>query len=789
MDQETRIPGMPVPESGSEDTAQRAPRRRRTAQRTEQTTETAATQALPEEIRNPEAGQSAPDAAPGVQEPPAAMPETDVPDKAQDSEPMQSMPWEAPFFAASTDVPDTAEDGESVQHMPWEIPAAAPDTVQDSEPVQPAMLAEPAPEVWSMMLQGSIYCPECGVSIPAEAMFCPECGCRIQGEPPMPADPTPQPAANPRMPQSVPVWQPVQPSQPAAAQPRQPAFGGRIGQPKAQTPKRQPAPKPKEQPIFGNTGTNAAKKKTSKIPLWAVIAAAAAVLCAVGVIFLPKLLGNPQPSDGTVIADLPAAQQTYAAQTADGPVIAQQPAAVQDPAVRAAVMAVQPGDMLSFGTYPQGASGEMQPIDWQVLAREDDRVLLISRYAIDAVPYNDTLTDVTWETCSLRKWLNDTFLKQAFSASQQSAVQTTLLDNSETQYIQFLTYSDVAGSAETQDKVFLLSFDEAFYRYRVDRSTAGTLYARKTKNVDTYTDYGESQNKCRWWLRSPGRYGRSEAVAIYYNGIMQVSDNDRPVNDAQVGVRPALWVDLNATTEIGLPESVAPLPTSKALTEVDRDSIDVGDRVTFGSYPQTASGERLPIEWEVLEYEDNCMLLCSCYALDNRRFYSDYREVTWETSEIRCWLSADFVAEAFSPYEQAAILTVEKVTPDPDWYSILKSDFAMTDEELMMMEYENIRACPNTYDDVFLLSAEEVAAYWPDPADRCAKPTAYALTNGAEQSTDEEGWGNCMWLMRSHGNWPCYVSCVDTAGARNAGVEVNDAFAIRPALWVDLSDL
>ena len=48
----------------------------------------------------------------------------------------------------------------------------------------------------------------------------------------------------------------------------------------------------------------------------------------------------------------------------------------------------------------------------------------------------------------------------------------------------------------------------------------------------------------------------------------------------------------------------------------------VGDFVEFGRYPQTAEGEILPIEWQVL-YKDeanNLMLVISHYGLDAKSF-------------------------------------------------------------------------------------------------------------------------------------------------------------------------
>lgn len=88
------------------------------------------------------------------------------------------------------------------------------------------------------------------------------------------------------------------------------------------------------------------------------------------------------------------------------------------------------GNYVSFGTYPQTKAGnDATPIDWLVLARDGNKALLISRYGLDAQPYNTTNNEITWETCTLRKWLNGTFYNKAFSSAEQVAILTTNVDN------------------------------------------------------------------------------------------------------------------------------------------------------------------------------------------------------------------------------------------------------------------------------------------------------------------------------------------------------------------------
>ena len=94
------------------------------------------------------------------------------------------------------------------------------------------------------------------------------------------------------------------------------------------------------------------------------------------------------------------------------------------------------GDICYFGAYEQDndLTNGKEPIEWLVLDVQGDKALLLSKYGLDAKPYNTTYADVTWETCTLRKWLNDDFLKTAFSEDEQKAILTTEVDNSANDY-------------------------------------------------------------------------------------------------------------------------------------------------------------------------------------------------------------------------------------------------------------------------------------------------------------------------------------------------------------------
>ena len=68
---------------------------------------------------------------------------------------------------------------------------------------------------------------------------------------------------------------------------------------------------------------------------------------------------------------------------------------------------VQKGEHIKFGSY-QG-----EKIEWRVLDVIGEKVLLLSEYGLDVKPYNDNLSSgITWESCTLRRWLNDEFYEK-----------------------------------------------------------------------------------------------------------------------------------------------------------------------------------------------------------------------------------------------------------------------------------------------------------------------------------------------------------------------------------------
>ena len=216
-------------------------------------------------------------------------------------------------------------------------------------------------------------------------------------------------------------------------------------------------------------------------------------------------------------------------------------------------------DSIYFGTYKQSSdrnSGyNVDPIKWRVLSNADGKLFLLSNQNLDVFKYHKEKESVTWETSTMRSWLNgyvassntggdsgvdytnDNFLDTAFSAKEQAAIADTKVVNDDN--------GSVDGGNDTTDKVFLLSIAEA-------KNTS--YFADDNSRIATDTAYvagggeiGGSMNSVGrddyWWLRSPGEY---DYCAAYVEFLGSVHSNGPPVNYANCAVRPAFNLNLES---------------------------------------------------------------------------------------------------------------------------------------------------------------------------------------------------------------------------------------------------
>lgn len=213
------------------------------------------------------------------------------------------------------------------------------------------------------------------------------------------------------------------------------------------------------------------------------------------------------------------------------------------------------GDYITFGTYEQDNdfTNGTETIEWLVLAKEDNRILVISKYALDYQHYgsqkqvynyatNGKYTyekGYTWDVSFVRQWLNEDFYNAAFTSYEKSRIPTTTV---------VMDHYGWNSGDDTEDKVFLLSVAEVkeLFGSDVDRQCQGTPYVYSQLTYFSYPD------TLSWLLRTPVNEYKTEigkyAVAFvatdgsiprFSLGIfVHYVENESPV-------RPAMWIDLS----------------------------------------------------------------------------------------------------------------------------------------------------------------------------------------------------------------------------------------------------
>jgi hypothetical protein len=181
-----------------------------------------------------------------------------------------------------------------------------------------------------------------------------------------------------------------------------------------------------------------------------------------------------------------------------------------------AVVAAPLFDTMQFGGY-----------DWLVLEVNAGKALLLSEYVLEYRPYEGEYTDVnlTWETCTLRAYLNGEFYN-SFSADDRARIAPTRNSNKDNQW------RGTPGGNDTDDYIFLLSFEEEgedWWWINDDQYNE----ARRAYSLDGTASW--------WWLRSPGIYSDNAAL-VYVDGIIGLNGHNVHIDG---GVRPALWLNLD----------------------------------------------------------------------------------------------------------------------------------------------------------------------------------------------------------------------------------------------------
>ena len=137
---------------------------------------------------------------------------------------------------------------------------------------------------------------------------------------------------------------------------------------------------------------------------------------------------------------------------------------------------------------------------------------------------------MSWETSTIRDWLNNEFADVAFSCDDRKKIAGAKISNEPN-----LQYGTPGGNT-TKDRVFLLSESEA------------TMYSDWISQDVRPTPYAENQgaNNC-WLLRSPGQ--RATHVA-YISADGSINSAGTKACLLARAIRPLIYIKTSATCDL-----------------------------------------------------------------------------------------------------------------------------------------------------------------------------------------------------------------------------------------------
>lgn len=290
---------------------------------------------------------------------------------------------------------------------------------------------------------------------------------------------------------------------------------------------------------------------------------------------------------------------------------------------------VKVNDSLYLGSYGRYEPSivlyqrESKPIEWIVLDKQEDKLLVLSKYFLYQTSYG-SIEGIQWDTSSLRKYLNNSFLYTAFTAAERNGILDTEIADPD------------CGDPMT-DKIFLLSKDE-YLTYCIENRAVGSVR--------------EAKGTSDWWLRSKEEAG---ICIARYTGYKELEKNVVNINNKTFPayVRPAMWIPAEMELLEVQSEDAARIP------QVDLASLQYGDKFTFGAYEMNGdyTDGSEPLEWYVTDVgEDyvNAISVNAFCALDRIEWptYADYALGSKLLKEREDWLENVFYQKAFSDAEK-----------------------------------------------------------------------------------------------------------------------------------------
>ena len=170
---------------------------------------------------------------------------------------------------------------------------------------------------------------------------------------------------------------------------------------------------------------------------------------------------------------------------------------------------------------------------------QSNLALVISEKVIENRWYHNAHEGTTWETSSMREYLNIEFFKR-FNQSDKYRIAETIIQNESNPW--YNTY----GCKNTKDKFFLLSATEVMQYFGGSRLPAKDAYEKPISDMNNSSRaaVGLDGSAAWWWLRTPG-YMHSLTAWVTSSGMIDMYGSAVFWSQgAGGGVRPALWLHL-----------------------------------------------------------------------------------------------------------------------------------------------------------------------------------------------------------------------------------------------------
>ena len=241
--------------------------------------------------------------------------------------------------------------------------------------------------------------------------------------------------------------------------------------------------------VAAKTATGAIKAGTAakSVAAWKIAAATVAGVVAVtGAGVGIHHLVSSGDRDEAVAEETEIASEEPEIQEAETP---EEPAVDEVSPLLEAIQNAQVGDIIEIGNFEQDGdvANGAEPIEWMVIADEDGKKLLLSKYI--PMPLGNMMYDVfpgggvnyTWAECGIRTYLNGDFYEAAFTDEEreliaETEIRTTWSDNcslgAELVDVETVTWESLGfeftqdfGKIVTTDRIFIPDFDEDFLRY------------------------------------------------------------------------------------------------------------------------------------------------------------------------------------------------------------------------------------------------------------------------------------------------------------------------------------